>query len=162
MNILLTLHGIVLDSLKRRKKKKKKKERKMKQKSIKKISRKQFNKIILQFLFVKRERNRMKKKRIKYEYHKQFKYLFLWNDACKIDRTASNLCAIIILEQTSYFNLYLSQIWCFYLSSLSHRRIHKCLSFFSLFFSFTFCRRQKVCSTFSFQSSFVLSQSSKW
>ena len=42
-------------------------------------------------------------KRIKHEYHKQLEYLFLWNDACSIDMTASNVCAMI-LEQSNYLN----------------------------------------------------------
>ena len=64
----------------------------------------------------------------------QFKYLFLWNDVSRIDMTASDECVVIILEQRNYYNLYLSQIWGFYLSSLSYLRFHVFLSFL---FSFT-------------------------
>ena len=94
---------------------------------------------------------------IKYEYRKQFKYLFLWNDVCRIDIIASNVCVIIITEQWNHNSFYFSHIWFFYLSSLSHRRFNKFLAFF-----FTFCSRRKVYSIFSFQCSFVFWLLSIW
>ena len=39
---------------------------------------------------------------IKHEYLKQVTNLFIWNDAWKIDMTASNVSAIIIFEQSNY------------------------------------------------------------
>ena len=73
--------------------------------------------------------------------------MFSWNNACRRDITASNVCSIIISEQRKYYNLYLSHILYFCLSSLSHRLFHKCLNFLLPFLFFLFLFLQYLSST---------------